>query len=131
MQSKKKPFWATKSRIFNSLKIRIFPKGLTHALLKKCHFFVYVDLEKFGLEIMLNDFAQEKETLTLKNRIFQSPKNCIYPKRLTQAFDEKVPIFLLYLDLVKIRLEIFPSVFAEKKKHMRLKKNKQNFSKSK
>ena len=65
---------------------------------------------------MLNDFAQEKETfLTLKNRIFQSPKNCIYPKRLTQAFDEKVPIFLLYLDLVKIRLEIFPSVFAEKK----------------
>ena len=101
-------------------------------MVKKCHFFVYVDLEKFGLEIMLNDFAQEKETfLTLKNRIFQSPKNCIYPKRLTQAFDEKVPIFLLYLDLVKIRLEIFPSVFAEKKKHMRLKKNKQNFSKSK
>ena len=122
MQSKKKPFWAIKSRIFNSLKIRIFPKGLTHALLKKCHFFVYVDLEKFGLEIMLNDFAQEKETLTLKNRIFQSPKNCIYPKRLTQAFDEKVPIFLLYLDLVKIRLEIFPSVFAEKKNICDLKK---------
>ena len=119
MQSKKKPFGAIKSRIFQSLKIRIFPKGLTHALVKKCHFFVYVDLEKFGLEIMLNDFAQEKETfLTLKNRIFQSPKNCIYPKRLTQAFDEKVPIFLLYLDLVKIRLEIFPSVFAEKKKNI-------------
>ena len=31
LQSKKKSFWATKSRIFNSLKIRIFPKGLTHA----------------------------------------------------------------------------------------------------
>ena len=31
LQSKKKRFWATKSRIFNSLKIRIFPKGLTHA----------------------------------------------------------------------------------------------------
>ena len=60
MQSKKKPFGAIKSRIFQSLKIRIFPKGLTHALVKKCHFFVYVDLEKFGLEIMLNDFAQEK-----------------------------------------------------------------------
>ena len=43
---------------------------------------------------MLNDFAQEKETLTLKNRIFQSPKNCIYPKRLTQAFDEKNAIFV-------------------------------------
>ena len=31
LQSKKKPFGAIKSRIFNSLKIRIFPKGLTHA----------------------------------------------------------------------------------------------------
>ena len=81
---------------FSKSQKSLFPKGLTHALVKKCHFFVYVDLEKFGLEIMLNDFAQEKETfLTLKNRIFQSPKNCIYPKRLTQAFDEKVPIFLL------------------------------------
>ena len=63
---------------------------------KNANFFVYVDLVKIGLEIMRSDFAQEKETfLTLKNRIFQSPKNCIYPKRLTQAFDEKVPIFLL------------------------------------
>ena len=107
------------TKSFSKSQKSLFPKGLTHALVKKCHFFVYVDLEKFGLEIMLNDFAQEKETfLTLKNRIFQSPKNCIYPKRLTQAFDEKVPIFLLYLDLVKIRLEIFPSVFAEKKKNI-------------
>ena len=46
---------------------------------------------------MLNDLAQEKETfLTLKNRIFQNPKNRIYPKRLTQAFDEKVPISSLF-----------------------------------
>ena len=43
-------------------------------------FFVHVDLEQFRLEIMLNDLAEEKETfLTLKNRIFQSPKNRIYP----------------------------------------------------
>ena len=96
LQRKRKPFLTIITKSFSKSQKSLFPKGLTHALVKKCHFFVYVDLEKFGLEIMLNDFAQEKETfLTLKNRIFQSPKNCIYPKRLTQAFDEKVPIFLL------------------------------------
>ena len=96
LQRKRKPFLTITTKRFSKTQKSLFPKGLTHALVKKCHFFVYVDLEKFGLEIMLNDFAQEKETfLTLKNRIFQSPKNCIYPKRLTQAFDEKVPIFLL------------------------------------
>ena len=31
LQSKKKPFGAIKSRIFQSPKNRIFPKGLTHA----------------------------------------------------------------------------------------------------
>ena len=93
---KKETFFDYNNKKFFEVPKIAFSKGLTHALVKKCHFFVYVDLEKFGLEIMLNDFAQEKETfLTLKNRIFQSPKNCIYPKRLTQAFDEKVPIFLL------------------------------------
>ena len=96
LQRKRKPFLTITTKSFSKSQKSLFPKGLTHALVKKCHFFVYVDLEKFGLEIMLNDFAQEKETfLTLKNRIFQSPKNCIYPKRLTQGFDEKVPIFLL------------------------------------
>ena len=42
---------------------------------------------------MLSDFAQEKETFsTLKNRIFQSPNNRIFPKGLTHAFDQKMPI---------------------------------------
>ena len=46
---------------------------------------------------MLSDFPQEKETfLTLKNRIFQSPKNRISPKRLTHAFDQKMPISSLF-----------------------------------
>ena len=48
-------------------------------------FFVYLFLEKFRLEVMLSDFAQEKETfLTLKNRIF--------PKGLAHAFDQKILI---------------------------------------
>ena len=65
--------------------------------LKNANFFVYVVLEKFRLEIMLSDFPQEKETfLTLKNRIFQSPKNRIFPKGLTHAFDQKMPISSLF-----------------------------------
>ena len=52
-------------------------------------FFVYLFLEKFRLEVMLSDFAQEKETfLTLKNRIF--------PKGLAHAFDQKMPISSLF-----------------------------------
>ena len=50
---------------------------------KNANFFVYVDLVKTGLEITLSDFAQEKGTfLTLNNKIFQSPKNHIFPKGL-------------------------------------------------
>ena len=58
-------------------------------------FFVYVDLERIRLKIMLSDFAQEKDTfLTIKDRIFQSPKICIYPwKGLTQDFDQKIVNF--------------------------------------
>ena len=94
---KKETFFDYNNKNFSKSQKSPFAKGLTHVLVKKMPiFFVYLFLEKFRLEVMLNDFAQEKETfLTLKNRIFQSPKNCIYPKRLTQAFDEKVPIFLL------------------------------------
>ena len=60
-------------------------------------FFVYVVLEKCRLEVMVSDLAQEKETfLTLKNRIFQSPNNRIFPKGLTHAFDQKMPISSLF-----------------------------------
>ena len=83
-QRKKKPFLAIKNRIFQSLKNRTFPKGLTHVFGKKMPiFFVYVDFVKIRLEIMLSDFAQEKETFfTIKNRIFQSPKNRIFFRRV-------------------------------------------------
>ena len=64
---------------------------------KNANFFVYVDLVKIGLEIMRSDFTQEKGTfLTLKNGIFQSPKNRIFPKGLTHAFDQKMPISSLF-----------------------------------
>ena len=53
-----------------------FPKGLTHAFGQKMLiFFVYLDLVKIRLEIMLSDFPRKKETFwAIKNRIFQSRK---------------------------------------------------------
>ena len=51
-------------------------------LAKKCHFLLYLDLIKKRLEMMLNHFEERKETfLTIKNKIFQSPKNRIFFQR--------------------------------------------------
>ena len=57
---------------------------------------------------MLNDFAEKKRNLFLaiKNIIFQSLKKSIFPNGLTHGFGKKNANFFLYLDLVKIRLEI-------------------------
>ena len=61
-QRKKKPFLAIRNRIFRSLKNRTFPKGLTLAFGPKLQiFFVYVDLEKIRLKIMLTDFHRKKK----------------------------------------------------------------------
>ena len=88
---KKETFFDYNNKNFSKSQKSPFAKGLTHVLVKKkCpFFFVYLFLEKFRLEVMLSDFAQEKETfLTLKNRIF--------PKGLTHAFDQKMPISSLF-----------------------------------
>ena len=61
-QRKKKPFLAIKNIIFQSLKNRIFPKGLTHGFGKKCQFFISLDLIKIRLEIILSEFPMKKET---------------------------------------------------------------------
>ena len=51
-------------------------------LVKKYQFFVYLGLVKIRLEIMLNDFAEKKDTFFgYKNRIFESPKNRIFFQR--------------------------------------------------
>ena len=66
-------------------------------LVKKCQFFVYLGLVKIRLEIMLNDFAEKKETfLGYKNRIFESPKNRIFSKELTYDFGQKMARFPLF-----------------------------------
>ena len=76
---------------------------------KKANFFLSLDLIKIRLEITLSEFAMKKETfLTLKNRIFQSAKNHIFfSKRLTNAFGQKMPIFLFKFDQNKPRNNAF------------------------
>ena len=82
---------------------------------KNANFFVYVDLVRIRLKIMLSDFAQEKETfLTTKNN-FSKSTNIAFSKWLTHDFGQKMPFFL-YLHLMKIRLEIMLGDFAGKKK---------------
>ena len=44
--------------------------------------------------------------MTIKKKLFQSPKNRIFSKRLTHAFGKKKCQFFHYLFSVKIKLEI-------------------------
>ena len=79
---------------------------------KNANFFVYVDLVRIRLKIMLSDFAQEKETFYKKHffkvqklRFFKVVNPCFWSKNA----------FFLYLHLTKIRLEIMLGDFGEKK----------------
>ena len=66
-------------------------------LVKKCQFFLYLVLVKTTLEIRLCNVLDRKETFfEYKNKIFQSPKNGIFPKGLTHAFSQKMPDFCLF-----------------------------------
>ena len=59
-------------------------------LVKKCQISLYLDLVEIRLEIMLNNFVQDKETFFdySKKFFFLSPKyhDGIFPKGLTHAF---------------------------------------------
>ena len=60
---------------------------------KKCQFFLFLDLVKIRLEITLNNFVEEKKPFSTIKKLFQSPKNRIFPKGLTHAFGQKTPFF--------------------------------------
>ena len=57
-------------------------------LVKKCHFFLYLDLVKIRLEIMLNYFEEKKETLFdyKKTKFFKVQKIAYLSKGLLHAF---------------------------------------------
>ena len=66
-------------------------------LVKKCHFFHYFVWLKIRLEIRLNNVLDTKEPFfDYKRKIFKSPKNRIFPKRLTHGFGQKMPILSLF-----------------------------------
>ena len=66
-------------------------------LVKKCQCFLYLVLVKTTLEIRLNNVLDRKETFWgYKNKIFQSPKNRIFPNGLTHAFGQKMPILFFF-----------------------------------
>ena len=46
---------------------------------------------------MLSDFTEKKKAFfTLKTEFFQRPKYRIFPKGLTYAFSQKMPIFSIF-----------------------------------
>ena len=107
--AEKKNFFGPKKQNFSKSKKSTFPKGLAHAFGQKMPFFLYLDLVNIRLGIIVNYFEETKETfLTIKNRIFQSPKDRIFSKRAE-------PMLLALLDLIKITLEIMLSDFVKKK----------------
>ena len=54
-------------------------------------------LVKTRLEIRFNNFLDRKETIfDYKRKISKSPKNRMFPKRLTHAFGKKMPILSLF-----------------------------------
>ena len=80
-------------------------------LAKKCQFFLYLDLVKIRLEIMLNYFEERKETsLTIrkKQNIPKSKRSHFFSKGLTHAFGKKMPFFsLLRFDQNETRNDTF------------------------
>ena len=73
---------------------------LIHTFGQKCQFFLYLDLIKKRLEIILSDFAEKKETFfDLKKQFFKvqkSLKHRTFAKGITHAFGQKMPIFWLF-----------------------------------
>ena len=67
-------------------------------LVKKCQFCLHLFLIKTRLEIRFNNFLDRKETIfDYKRKIFKTPKNRMFPKGLTHAFGEKMPILSLFV----------------------------------
>ena len=76
-------------------------------LVKKCQFFLYLDLVKIRLEIMLNDFAEKKETFFgyKKQNFSKKIQKIRFSNGVSPCFWSKNAIFFLYLNLIKISLE--------------------------
>ena len=111
---KKETFLDYKKQNFQKSKNSYFAKGVNPRFWsEKCQLFLYLFLVKTRLEIILNAFVEKKETFFDYNKLSQK---LLFPKGVIPRFGHKMPIFLFMLIiLMKIRLEIMLSDFAEKK----------------
>ena len=89
-KEKKETFFdLTKMNFLNSSKTHFLTFGQTMSF-----FFLYQRLIKIRLEIMLSDFTEKKKPFfTLKT---ECQKNRIFPKGLTHALSQKMPIFPIF-----------------------------------
>ena len=95
-----------KTEFFKLQKIR-FSKGLNPCFWSKNANFSLFRFCQNKTRNNVNYFEKKKiPFLTIKNKIFQSPKNRIFVKGVTPCFWPENVIFFLSLDLIKIRLEI-------------------------
>ena len=122
------------SRIFQTPKTRIFFKGVNPWFWPKNAIFSLFGFDQNNTKNNAFWLSREKKPfLTIKKRIFQSPKKSLFffSKGLTHAFGQKILLFL-YFDLIKIRLGLMLSDFQEKKTtFFDHKKQRENFWKSK
>ena len=67
-------------------------------LVKKMPFFLYLDLIKMRLEMMLSDFPIKRETFfdRKKHNFSKFKKSHVFSKELTHAFGQKMTIFSLF-----------------------------------
>ena len=69
---------------------------------------------------MLNDFAEKKRNLVFgyKKHNFSKSKKSHFSQGVNSWFWTKNPNFFVYVDLVKIRLEIMLSDFPQEKRNL-------------
>ena len=83
-------------------------------LVKKCQFFVYLDLVKRRLEIMVNDFAEKKKPFFgYKKQNFSKSKKSHFSKGVNPWFWT-----IVYVDLVNITLEVMLGDFPQEKRNL-------------
>jgi len=92
---KKETFLTLKTELSKSKKSHFFKGVNPYFWPKNAIIFLYLDLIKIRLEIMLSDFAEKKTCFDYKKQNFSKSKKSAFPKGLTHAFGQKLPIFCL------------------------------------
>ena len=107
--NEKTPFQAIKTRNLKSLKISIFPKGLTHLFCTKLAiFFNFFFLGNIAQENVFYVILERKNAfLGYKNKKFKKCKNCHFSNTVNRWFwSKKVHFFTQYIQARKMSFTI-------------------------